>query len=150
MKRVTSPASALVFALLVAAMPALAGEPRQAEDQTVTGKFLTATEVRPILEATKGNWIAVREFNGRDLLYFTHLLAWRCGLFEVSFAINGGEMTAFEMPDCDPANAMAVPPEAVVYLEYPLGSIDDVTVELLYDDLGRAQESFQRANVMTP
>ncbi|WP_372884204.1 hypothetical protein [Shimia sp.] len=146
MNRVTT----MVLALAVAAGAGLAEETRVAEDQTPTGKFLTAGEVRPILEATKGNWIAVREFNGMDLLYFTHLLAWRCGLYEVSFAVNGGEMQRFDMPDCDPANAMAVPPEATVYLEYPLGSIETVAVELLYDDLARAGESFQRANVMTP
>ncbi len=146
MKRMTM--LALVLGLVT--MPVLADETREAEDQTPTGKYLTATEVRPILEATKGNWIAVREYDGQDLLYFTHLLAWRCGLYGVSFAINGGETQEFTIPDCDPANAMAVPPDATVYLRYPLSSIETIDVELLYDDLGTTRETFQRANVMTP
>lgn len=132
------------------ALPALSESAREAEDQTPTGKFLTATEVRPILGATQGSWIVVREFDGKDLLYFTHLLAWRCGLYEVSFAINDGEMQVFPMVDCDPENPMSVPSEATVYLEYPLSSIEKITIELLYDDLGTETAEFDRANVMTP
>jgi len=134
----------------MAAAPLWAESPRVAEDQTPTGKFLTATEVRPILGATKGNWIAVREFGEQDLLYFTHLLAWRCGLYEISFAINGGEKEVFPMAECNPESPNAIPDDAVIYLQYPLGSIETIDVDLLYDDLATATESFGRKNVMTP
>lgn len=138
------------LALSLTTSMAVADTPTTAEDQTVTGKFLTATEVRPILSATQGNWIAVREFNGQDLLYFTHLLSWRCGLYGIRFAVNGGEMQDFPMADCDVDAPMTVPQDATIYLEFPLGSIETIDVELLYDDLGTETASFERKNVMTP
>lgn len=142
----------MALALGLVAAPALATSERAVEDQTPTGKFLTATEVRPILEATKGNWIAVREFNGQDLLYFTHLISWRCGLYEIHFRVNGGPTKQFPINNCDPETHMvgSVPENALIYLEYPLGSIQTIEVDLLYDDLGTATETFERKNVMTP
>ncbi|MEP3632682.1 MAG: hypothetical protein ABJM82_19800 [Shimia thalassica] len=121
-----------------------------AEDQTPTGKFLTATEVRPILGATKGNWIAVREYNGQDLLYFTHLLAWRCGLHQIRFAVNGAEHAVFPMAPCNPDTPNAIPNDATIYLQYPLTSIETIEVEVLYDDMQTQTETFARKNVMTP
>ena len=137
-------------AIALSAATALAESPTVAEDQTPTGQFLTATEVRPILAATQGSWVAVREFNGQDLLYFTHLLSWRCGLYGIKFSVNGDEMQSFPMVECDVNAPMTVPSDATIYLEYPLGSIETIDVELLYDDLGTEQASFERAKVMIP
>ena len=129
-----------------------AEEARVAEDQTPTGKFLTAGEVRPILDATKGNWIAVREFDGQDLVYFTHLVSWRCGLYEVQFRINGGELRQFPIAHCPPdiESAMAIPEDTQVFITEPLGSVQSVDVTLLYDDLGTDEASFERASVLLP
>ncbi len=146
------PTGPLFVVAALAAGAALADTERTAEDQTPTGKFLTAGEVRPILEATKGGWIGVREFNGQDLVYFTHLVSWRCGLYEVLYTINGGEKEAFPIPECPPdiANAMAIPEGTDVYISRALGSVDSVTVHLLYDDLGTDEVTFNRADVMLP
>lgn len=142
----------LALAGVVSGQVAIADTERKAEDQTPTGKFLTAGEVRPILEATKGNWIGVREFDGKDLVYFTHLVSWRCGLYEVHYAINGGEMQPFPIPECPPdiANAMAIPDDAEVYITRELGTVQSVKVELLYDDLGTDTVTYERAAVKIP
>ncbi|MCW8841994.1 MAG: hypothetical protein OQK00_01120 [Rhodobacteraceae bacterium] len=139
------PGMALVLALGVAAAGIAQGQYAK-EDKSPTGKFLTASEVRPILEATRGNWIAVRAYNGQDLLYFRHLLSWRCGLHEIRFSINDGPMQVFAHPPCDaqaPAPA-AIPDDATIYLSYPLGSVQAVDIELLYDDLEVAEGAFLR------
>ncbi|MCK8463655.1 hypothetical protein MUY35_07315 [Aliiroseovarius sp. S1339] len=115
--------------------------------------FTTADEVRPILDATKGSWVAVREYDGKDLLYFTHLLAWRCGLDQILYSLNGQPERAFNAEPCyedEPQpNAIKVadkPP----YLEFDLKSIDLVTVRLVFDDGAESMKSYERAEIMTP
>ena len=78
----------------------------EAEDQTPSGKFTTATEVKPILDMTKANWVALREYQGQDLLYVTHLMAWRCGLHEMRYSVNGEPMQVWPMPNSFPPAAM--------------------------------------------
>lgn len=120
---------------------------------TAQGKFLTAAEVKPILTATKGNWIAVREFNGQDLLYFTHLLAWRCGLSTVSYAINSDDPTNdWPLTACneDSPTPAAIGEDQLIYSTHPLGSVQTVTVRLTYDDDTTDQMTFERKAIQIP
>lgn len=125
----------------------------EAEDQTPSGRFLTATEVKPILEATKANWVAVREFNGQDLLYVTHIWSWRCGLHQMKLSVNGGPLEVWDLPDCHidtNAPAAITPEDGNPYRSFPLGSIQSVAVELLYDDLTTTGGAFERKMVLMP
>ena len=45
--------------------------------------FTEADDIEPILGMTKANWIAVREWEGEDLLYFSHLITYRCAIDQV-------------------------------------------------------------------
>ena len=117
------------------------------------GKFLTAAEVRPILTATQGNWIAVREFNCQDLLYFSHLLAWRCGLSAVAYAINSDDPTKdWPLTPCneDSPTPAANGDDQPIYSSHALGSIETITVRITYDDDTTDQMTFQRKAVQIP
>jgi hypothetical protein len=131
------------------AQPSMDFEP---EDQTPTGNFTTAAEIKPIIEATRGNWVAVREYEGQDLLYLTHLLSWRCGMHEFRVGVNGQAMEAWQMPPCqsETATPNAITSDAVIYRSFPAGSINSVEVEILYDDLDTAAEAFARNQVLIP
>ncbi|MGR3621041.1 hypothetical protein [Pseudophaeobacter sp.] len=99
--------------------------------------FTTAAEVKPILGMTKSSWISVREFDGQDLLYVTHLWAWRCGLEGIRIGINGAAPENWPLPEChlDQATPNAIMEEdGDPYKRYPLKSIERVTIDLFYDD----------------
>jgi hypothetical protein len=117
------------------------------------GRFLTAAEVKPILNATKGTWIAVREYDGQDLLYFTHLLAWRCGLSKLAYGINGAApVIPWPLTPCDedsPTPA-AIGPDQPIYLNEPLNSIKSVTVQITYDDDTTDDVTYTRKSVLIP
>ena len=115
--------------------------------------FTTASEVKPILTATKGVWVAVREYDGRDLVYFTQILSWRCGLTEFSYQINGGEAQVFPAAPCHedtptPNAILAGDPDP--YISEPLGSVETVTVTLTYDDGTEDSADYERAAVLMP
>lgn len=118
------------------------------------GAFTTAAEVKPIMSMTKGSWVAVRDWEGQDLLYFTHIEAWRCGLSGVKFGINSTEVdTVYKLEDChedtNTPNAMLME-DHLPYLVFEAGSIETVTVEVTYDDGTTDIETFERKAIMTP
>ena len=117
--------------------------------------FTTTAEVKPILTATKPQWIAVREYDGKDLLYFTNLLAWRCALTAVSYGVNGAAAeTPLVMEPCyetEPTpNALKMDQGVLPYIEAGLGSIATVSVAITWDDGTTDQAEYVRADVMTP
>ena len=132
-----------------------AAPPRAPEAQVPSGRFTTAVEVRPILDATRASWVAVREYEGRDLLYFTQILSWRCGLREVRYGLNGAP------PDTpvplEPCHEDTASPNALVdvegfppHVEAPLGSIQSVDVTIVYDDGSEDGAVFARTSVLMP
>ncbi len=124
-----------------------------AEPQVPSGKFTTATEVKPILNATRGNWVALRDYNGQDLLYVTHLWSWRCGLAQMSVSINGAVPEIWPLPPC---HAETAAPNAIIesdglpFRSFPSGSVAQIAVELIYDDLSTDSAIFARSQVLMP
>jgi hypothetical protein len=116
-------------------------------------QFTTAAEVKPILDATKAKWVSVREYDGKDLLYFTHLMAWRCGIDQIHYAVNGGKEKQWKGEACHDGEAQ---PNAIKatnilpFVTFPLGSVKTVKVRLVYDDGTTDSASYKRANILTP
>ncbi len=128
--------------------PALVAEP-----QTPTGRFTTATEVKPILNATRANWISVREYDGKDLLYVTHLWSWRCGLLEMRVGINGNPPEVWPLPQCredQQSPAAILEGDGLPYAEFGLGSLALIEVQITYDDLSTDSAKFNRNGMLVP
>lgn len=144
---------ASILAAVFFATTAFADSHLVAEDQTPTGKFLTAGEVKPILAATQAAWIAVREWEGQDLVYVTHIWSWRCGLLEMEVAINGGPPEIWPLPDChvDSAQPAAIlESDGLPYRAFGLKTVELLEVTLTYDDLSRETAIFDRASTLIP
>ncbi len=108
-------------------------------------------QVKPILAMTEGNWVAVREFDGKDLLYFTHLEVYRCAIEQVRYVLNTGKPEVWEQDNCETETMFApIDPERLPYVEYPLNSIQSVKVEIEYKDGDVVVATFERGAIMTP
>lgn len=129
------------------------GPALQAEPQVPTGRFTTATEVKPILNATRTNWIMVRDFNGQDLVYVTQIWSWRCGLLDLKVGINGAPPETWPLPPCheDQATPNAIlESDGLPYRAFPSGSVALVEVRLTFDDLSADGAKFNRQGVPVP
>ncbi len=118
-----------------------------------TGKFTTAAEVRPIMNATRGQWVAVREYDGQDIIYFTQLLSWRCGLSAIRYSVNGGPMQVYPLPPCHEDMAqpnVLLDNEAMPIMGLPPKSVQSLDVEVFYDDTTIDSASYQRNQVLIP
>ncbi len=129
---------ALIIAALLAAAPATAQN------------FTTAAEVKPIVGAIKAQWIALRPWQGQDLLYFTNLLSWRCGLSEIRFSVNGGAIKVYQGEPCydqeAAPNALKVL-DILPYITFPADSVDTIEVMTTYDEGSTDSASYDRAAV---
>lgn len=115
--------------------------------------FTSAQEVRPMLEMTKNNWVAVRSDSGQDILYFTTLLTWRCGLTSISYGVNGAPPSQpLEMEPCyagtSAPNAMAVSDGFSPYVTFKADSLETITVAVAFDDGSGEALTFKRSDVM--
>ena len=90
-----------------------------------------------ILEQFTNGWISYRLWEGKQLVYFTHLISYRCALEAVSYGVDKENPDeSFEIGDCDPDNPHAIPssgPGSKVYLSIPK-STSFISVRLNYAD----------------
>jgi hypothetical protein len=87
-----------------------------------------------ILDMTRGSWAYFRDYNGRQLIYFTHLEAYKCGIAAVSYSLNSDALDkSWKLQPCDlkkPHNVTTDKP----YISLPLGTAKSITVHLTFND----------------
>jgi len=99
---------------------------------------------RKILDMAGTSWLSFREFNGL-LVYYTHLMSYRCAIREVRVGIDSAvPEKMLKMPPCDPRDPSDIPHDSQPYLKLA-PSTQFVSVELTYRD-GSVSEikSFRR------
>jgi len=93
-----------------------------------------------ILEFTRSNWVSFRDYNGRQLIYFTHLTAYRCGIAKVRYSLNSDQLDkTYALPPCDEARPNAIPEDHEPYLSLPLGSAHEIYLQLTFNDGSKSQ-----------
>lgn len=114
--------------------------------------FTTAAEVRPMLDITRDSWVSLREWNGEDQLLFTQIVAWRCGLDRVRYAVNDGDKHKLALEPCYDSeiqpNAIKAK-DVLPYVLLPGGSVETVTVWLDYDDGSADTADYARAAILS-
>lgn len=91
-------------------------------------------QMKNIINLTKDNWIAYRDFNGKQLIYFTHLEAWKCGIEQVKYGLNENSLNQeWTLEACDEENQLIVTKDTP-YLTFDLNSINVIKVEITFKD----------------
>lgn len=111
---------------------------------TATAQGMPPEQIKQILDMTKTSWVSFRDWQGQQLIYFTHLEAWKCGIDYVFYGLNGGPLDQiWELDTCNPDNPNAVLKDKP-YIELPAGSTQSISVQLIYPDGSKSPvETFQ-------
>jgi hypothetical protein len=80
------------------------------------------------------NWVSFRDFNEKQLIYFTPLESYTCGIKKVRYSINSDDRDkVWELQPCDSKNPMAVTKD-IIYLTMPLGTAKSIAVQVTFAD----------------
>ena len=91
-------------------------------------------QMKQILNMTQNSWVSFRDFNGKQLIYFTHLESYTCGIKEVRYSINSDDLDkVWELQPCDTKNPMAITKD-IIYLTMPLDTAKSIAVEVTFAD----------------
>ena len=115
------------------------------------GDLTQAPGAAMIHQAIKAQMISFKQDGDVDFVYFTNLLAWRCGVAQILVGLNGAAPTIpYPMEPChrdlrEPNTLKLDRPEFPIYLKMPAGSAQTMTLRILYEDGTRADFLVERA-----
>ena len=107
--------------------------------QASLANSLSKDQIKNVLTITEKNWVAFRDYNGKQLIYFTHLEAWKCGISTVRYGLNGETVNKiWQLEACDDQKPNQVTKERP-YLTFPLNTIEQIDIQLTYSDGSQSQ-----------
>lgn len=96
------------------------------------------SDARQILDMTSTGWVSFRLFDGKLLLYFTHLLVYRGSLESIEYGLDVEEPDRdFPFQPFDEPGSAPIDSDAVIYLEVPVET-SYATVRVNYKDGSRS------------
>jgi hypothetical protein len=89
---------------------------------------------KQILDQFWTSWIAFDASGNHGLVYFTHMLSYRCAIKEVRYGFNDGSLDrAIDMPPCDDKDPYAIPADYLPYLKVA-DVVASMSVQITYAD----------------
>lgn len=89
---------------------------------------------KQILDQFWTSWVTFDASGNKGLLYFTHVLSYRCAVKEMRYGFNGGPpQKALELPACDEKNPYALPDGYLPYMAVG-DDVKTMSVQLTYAD----------------
>ncbi len=81
------------------------------------------------------DWVSGRAYDGRNLVYFSHLLGHNCALSKISYSYQSGEVLDqdFTLPPCDRLRPGAITGDVLIYEEIDFQP-EQIWVQLTYKD----------------
>jgi hypothetical protein len=96
------------------------------------GKELIESSNQKILKQTKMSWLNLRKYQGKLIIYFSHLLGNKCGLSKIKYGVDRDVPDqVLEIGTCNIKNSHRVTGQS--YVKYPLDT-KFVTVQVTYAD----------------
>lgn len=89
---------------------------------------------KQILDQFWTSWIAFDASGNRGLVYFSHMLSYRCAIKAVHYGLNGAALDKeIKMPACDPKDPYAIPYDYQPYFKVA-DSVKSMSVQVTYTD----------------
>jgi hypothetical protein len=123
----------LVSALLAFTSPAFAQD-------AIPTDFTTPEGAAFIHQTIKDTALSFRQEGAEDFIYFTNVIAWRCGVVTLTYGLNAETPSIpFPMEPCwrdlrEPNTMKMENPAFALFLKVPTGSVQTVTLRFLYED----------------
>jgi len=126
------------WALIIPAMFAMGISHNSAQAETKS-RIPPMQTYQQMLNLHKENgWVAFRNFDGQQLIYFTALQTLHCRLKEIRYSLNSKELDRrIEPVDCNPQNPFAIPDDVssdALYISESLDSVSTVAVQVVWED----------------